>query len=219
MRTRMFRSSGLSKSTSRPGMRATRRYFRCVRLPEHAAIEGISWRDVQVETMSVATTTAKFDLTLMLTEQAGELQGTVEYDTDLFDATTTERLASSFAVLLQGISADPDMPFATCPFSAMQDRQTQHRWNSTAIEYPRDRNIHEIFDATSQTTPDAIAAVCGASSLSYRELNRRANQLARHLRLRGVEAESRVGVYMDRLLDTLVGLNSQSSKLAARTFH
>src|SRR5437773_8228958 len=79
-------------------------------------------------------------------------------------------------------------------------------WNQTVAEYSTDRCIHEIFETVAERTPDALAVACGDDRISYRELNRRANQLAWALRERGVGPESFVGVCMARSIEMVVGL-------------
>ena len=85
-------------------------------------------------------------------------------------------------------------------------RQLLVEWNDTAVEYPRDKCIHELFEKQVKRTPDAAAVIFGKQRLTYRELNTRANKLAHYLRLQGVVAESRVGIWMDRSPDMMVAL-------------
>ena len=119
--------------------------------------------------------------------------------TDLFDAETIERWQRHFACLLEEIAADPTRRVSELVLLT-QEEQTQQlvEWNATAREYPRDTCIHELFEAQVEARPDAVAVVCDGASLSYGELNARANRLAHHLRSLGVGPEVRVGVCLER---------------------
>ena len=157
--------------------------------------------------LDLDTTTAKFDLTLSLTEQPEGLSGVIEYATDLFDATTIARLAGHFTTLLEGIVADPETPIAELPLlTAAEREQLLVQWNDTAVDYPRDRCIHQLFEQQAARTPDATAVVFEDTRLSYAELNARANQLAHHLITLGVGPDVLVGLCLERSLDLVVGL-------------
>ncbi len=162
---------------------------------------------LRLEAIPEATHTAKFDLTLFLTEVDAQLHGSFEYNTDLFDPSTVERMAGHLQTLLHGIVANPDQLLSDLPILTPAER---HRllaeWNDTGSDYPRDACIHHLFEAQTQRTPDAIAAVFQDQKLTYRELNTRANQLARYLRSRGVGPDVPVGISMERSLDMPVGL-------------
>ena len=157
--------------------------------------------------LDLDTTTAKFDLTLSLTEQPEGLSGVIEYATDLFDATTIARLAGHFTTLLEGTVADPETPIAELPLlTAAEREQLLVQWNDTAVDYPRDRCIHQLFEQQVARTPDATAVVFEDTSLTYAELNARANQLAHHLITLGVGPDVLVGLCLERSLDLVVGL-------------
>ncbi len=95
------------------------------------------------------------------------------YSTDLFDAATIERLVGHFVTLLEGIVADPDQRISELPLLTEPERhQLLVEWNDTAVDYPRDKCVHELFEQQVASTPDAVAVVCGDQQLTYRELNR-----------------------------------------------
>ncbi len=151
--------------------------------------------------------TAKFDLTLAMAEDADGLSGTLEYNTDLWDAATIERMVGHFQTLLEGIAADPNRQISTLPLLAEAERRRLLvEWNNTAVDYPRDVCIHQLFEAQVERVPDAVAAVFEQASLTYRELNRRANQLAHYLRSLGVGPDVPVAVCVERSLKVVVGL-------------
>src|SRR6185312_4168950 len=85
-------------------------------------------------------------------------------------------------------------------------QQVIELFNATQTAYPQDRLLHELFERQVERTPDATAVVCAGQSLSYAELNARANQLARYLRERGVDRDQRVGICVERSLEMVVGL-------------
>src|SRR5215813_6923909 len=95
------------------------------------------------------------------------------------------------------------------PLMSEQERQEALvKWNQTAADYPRDRCVHELFEQQVELTPDSVAVVYEGEQLTYQELNRRANQLAHYLREMGVGAEMKVGLYVERSLEMIIGLLS-----------
>jgi amino acid adenylation domain-containing protein len=151
--------------------------------------------------------TAKFDLTLFITEQGAGLRATMEYCTDLFDAGTIDRLLGHFRVLLDGIVGDPDRRLSELPLLTQPERhQVLVEWNATTTDYPRDATIGDIFRSQAASTPDAVAVIADGGRLTYRELDARANRLAHYLRARGAGPETRVGICLDRSLDLVVGV-------------
>lgn len=161
-----------------------------------------------MQPLEVYSETAKFDLCQFVTEQDdGTLYCLAEYNTDLFDAATIHRMLGHFQVLLEAIAADPDQKLSQLPLLTVAER---HRllveWNNTVAEYPQDRCVHQLFEAQAAKTPDSIAVVFGHERLTYRELNERANRLARYLQKRGVGPEVLVGLCLERSLEMMVGL-------------
>src|SRR5829696_1421980 len=132
------------------------------------------------------------------------------YDRRRFTDNSIERLLGHLRTLLESIAAQtsaPSQTLAELELLTSRDReQVLVEWNNTARDYPRDLCLHEIFEAQVERTPDRIAAVHTGEELTYRELNARANKLARYLRKLGVGPESCVGVLMERSLEMLVGL-------------
>ncbi len=125
----------------------------------------------------------------------------------MFDAATIERMAGHFATLLEGIVAHPECAVGKLPLLTSAER---HRllvqWNDTAVDYPRDRCVHQLFEDQAARTPDAVAVVFDKEQLTYRELNARANQLAHHLIGLGVGPEALVGICLERSLELIIGL-------------
>lgn len=151
--------------------------------------------------------TAQFDLLLSLRECGTGMAGSLNYATDLFDAATIERWAECFVCLLRGMVQAPERPVSRLPWmSAAQRRQVVELFNATQAPYPRDKLVPQLIEEQVQRTPDAPAVVFEGQSLTYAELNGRANQLARHLRSRGVGVDQLVGICVERSLEMVVGL-------------
>jgi amino acid adenylation domain-containing protein len=163
---------------------------------------------LQLESVRLEQRIAQFDLTLMLAEVEGELRATLEYNNDLFEADTIRRLAANFQTLLAGIVAGPQRPISeVLVLSAEEQHELLIEFNRTkTVSLPDRYCLHELFEAQVKRTPEAVALAFRERSLTYAELNRRANQLARHLRGKGVGAESLVGILCERTPDMFIGL-------------
>jgi len=157
--------------------------------------------------MDVDSTAAKFDLTLFATETDQGLRLKLDYDADLYDAATMDRMLGHYKTLLDGAVSDPDVPVADLAMMAEPERRLVLReWNATRADEPRETPFHRLFEAQAAGTPDADAVGFGDTRLSYRELNGRANRLAHHLRDLGVGPDVLVGLCIDRSPEMLVGL-------------
>ena len=160
----------------------------------------------------VASLSAQFDLSVSLGERhaadgspAG-IDGVIEYATDLFDRASVEALAGRLVRLLEAAAADPERPIGALDILGAGERRTILRdWNATARAIPA-ASLPELFAAQAARTPDAVAVVGEEESLSYGELEARANRLAHHLRRRGVGPETVVGLCVDRSPAMVVGL-------------
>ncbi|MEO7328036.1 MAG: amino acid adenylation domain-containing protein, partial [Minicystis sp.] len=156
--------------------------------------------------VSVDATTAKFDLMLTVSEAKNRISGSIEYALDLFEAQTIDRLVSHLAVLLAGIVADPSTRVGDLPLLAAPELALLAGWNATETDVPRDALLHELVEAQVDRTPEAIALVDGSERISYREMERRANQLAHALRRRGVGPDVLVGVCVTRSAPMVIAL-------------
>jgi len=168
---------------------------------EHMALAGLTLRPLEIE-----HATAKFDLTLFLWEQAGQLVGSVEYSTDLFDASTIERLTGHFQTLLTSMCQRPDLCLADLPWLPEAEEHLLETWSQGPVGATRQTCLHTLIAEQAARTPDAVALTCGPASLTYRALDERANQLARYLRGLGVGAEIPVGLCLPRGLLAIIGL-------------
>ena len=150
-------------------------------------------------TGSAAQVTAKFDLSLALSERDGRIVGGVEYATSLFERGTIERWLGYLRRVLEEMAADERRPVERLALMPESERvRVVEEWNRTDAEYPRESCVHELFEARAARTPGAVAVACGDGRLSYGELNARANRLAHHLRALGVGPEVRVALVMAR---------------------
>ena len=169
--------------------------------------EQISWSGLMLEPMEVEAETSKFDLTLFVHEDGGVLWGSIEYSTDLFEEATIARMVGHFQTLLAGLLADPEQPIGELALLTEAERvQVLEEWNATQVPYSQDKCIHQLFEEQVQRTPEAVAVVFEEKSLTYRQLDQRANALAWQLQEAGVGPEMCVGVYVERSLEMLVGV-------------
>ncbi|NEN94395.1 MAG: amino acid adenylation domain-containing protein [Moorea sp. SIO3I7] len=172
-------------------------------IPSHA----LSFPGVTVSPRRVERTTAKFDLILSMREASQGLQGVWEYNSDLFTSNTIQRLHHHFQTLLKGIVANPDQLISELPLlTEAEQQQLLAQWSQAHRDYPGDSSIHHLFEQQVERTPDAVALVFGEQQLSYRELDRRANQLATYLQTLGVEREVLVGLCLERSPELIVAM-------------
>ncbi|HLN65508.1 MAG TPA: amino acid adenylation domain-containing protein, partial [Symbiobacteriaceae bacterium] len=152
----------------------------------------------------LSTGTAKFDLSLYITDNLCHW----EYNTELFDAATIERMGAQFAVLLAAVVAQPDASIDALSLLPGAERQlVLKEWNAaTKAEYRAEASVHQLVAEQAARTPDRVALVCEGAFLTYAELDGRANQLARYLRRLGVGPESLVAVALERSPEMVVAL-------------
>ncbi|AMO93236.1 non-ribosomal peptide synthase TIGR01720 domain protein [Collimonas fungivorans] len=162
---------------------------------------------LSLQGLPLPSTTTNFDLSMSLTETGEVIRGSLGYASDLYDQSTIERWAGHFQVLLQGLLGDEQQRISEIALLNSTERhQLLVEFNDTAVEYPRDKLIHELFEEQVERQPDATALVYEELSLTYQELNRRANQVAHHLIALGVKPDDRVAICMERSLGMIVGL-------------
>ncbi|WP_331691318.1 non-ribosomal peptide synthase/polyketide synthase [Pseudomonas sp. ZY71] len=163
--------------------------------------------DLTLEGVAEPSHFAKFDLSLNLSESNGVIRGSLEYATALFDEATVLRFAGYFQRLLQAMVANDQTVLEHAPLLAEDEQQRLlNEFNATAVDYDLEQTLHGLFEAQVARTPQAPAVLAGEQRLSYAELDAKANQLARHLRGLGVQADSRVAICVERGLDMVVGL-------------
>jgi len=182
--------------------------FQVMFAPQEGLCRELSLPGVVARDLRAHTETAKFDVTLFAcTPENDGLTIIWEYSTDLFDPATIRRAAGHYRTLLEAVVDRPDCPVTCLPLlTGSERRQILRDWNDTAGGYGRDACLHQLFAAQARRTPERIAVVCGEDSLTYRELERRSNRLARHLRRHGVGPEALVGLCVDRCPDLVVAV-------------
>jgi amino acid adenylation domain-containing protein len=148
---------------------------------------------------------ARYELSVEIWRTPDSLICDFEYATDLFDAETIDRMMRHYKSLIEAALIDPDRRISHLPMLSDAERdQLLNRWNDTAAQYPVERRLDRHFAEQAAKTPDAPALVCRGRDMSYRELDRRSNQLAHHLRTLGVGPDVLVGVCLERSPDLIV---------------
>ncbi len=175
------------------------------------------WQSAPTETLELpgATMTpwridpkvARFDLTLSIVESQDALQGWFEYNTNLFEAETIGRMIGHYETLARAAISNPETPIGALQLLTEDERhQVVVAWNDTAGDFRADRCVHEVFEEQAATRADIPAVIAPDGVLTFRELNARANQLARYLQQFGVSAGSLVSMFVEKSLDMVVSL-------------
>ncbi|WP_144028932.1 non-ribosomal peptide synthetase, partial [Paenibacillus tyrfis] len=150
---------------------------------------------------------AKFDLTLQVTETADELVCSVEYASALYKKETVERMASHLLQFIDVVVNNSEVQLSSIEIVTAQEKeQILKAFNGTSLPYPSEKTIHRLFEEQVERTPEQVAVVFEGSGLTYRELNEKANRLARTLQAQGVQAEQLVGLMVERSLEMIVGM-------------
>ncbi len=180
-------------------------FFQVIFNLQTAPTEEPASRGLRITPQDIGNQT-RFDLEFHLWVVPEGIAGPLVYNTDLFDESTIVRLLQHYQTLLEGIAANPDARLAELPLLSKTERTQLCGWNETSSEYGREQCIQQLVEAQAARRPEAPAVVYGEERLSYGELNERANQLAHYLRGRGVGAEVRVGVLLERSVRWVVAL-------------
>ena len=171
-------------------------------MTEEFELPGLTLTNVGVDNGS-----AKFDMTLFLVEASGSLAAMLEYNSDLFEATTARRTLQLLENLLTAALAEPDKPIGKLEVLSETDRhQMLCEWNKTARHFDGPRLIHLVFEEQVERTPNSVAVEFGSAQLTYLQLHQRANRLAHFLRAKGVGPDVLVGICMERSVDIVVAM-------------
>jgi amino acid adenylation domain-containing protein len=164
--------------------------------------------NLKVYSYVVDASTSIFDLNMTFVEWAdGRCWTQIDYNTDLFDPATIQRMQQHFCNLLRGIAADPGQRIAELPLlTDVEEQQLLVDFNNTHADFRLDLCLHHFFEQQVSRTPDATAVICGQERISYQELNRRAAGLAAYLRRQSVGPDVLVGLCANRSLSLLVGI-------------
>ncbi|MEH1866379.1 MAG: amino acid adenylation domain-containing protein [Nostoc sp.] len=181
--------------------------FQVMFVLQNAPISGIELSGLSVSSFPMKGANSRFDLTLIMQNSPTGLIGVWEYNTDLFDASTIERMTGHFVTLLEGIITTPEQRISQLPLlTQLEQQQLLVEWNDTEVDYPLHKCIHQLFEEQVELTPDAVAVEYENQQLTYKQLNYRANQLAHYLRSLGVGADVLVGLCVERSLEMVIGL-------------
>ncbi len=207
---------GLQRDSSRPPLFETMFILQKAQEAEVQALSpfalGIDGARMEIgsltlESIALGGEPAQFDLTMMMSETEQGFAATLQYNTDLFDPSTIQRMLEHFESLLQEIVTDPFKPVSTYSLLSKSEReQLLTEWNETQTDYPRDLCIHELIQEQVKRTPKAIAVQFQDESLTYKELDERADELAKVLVAQGVKPGTLVGLFVNRSIDMLIGL-------------
>ncbi|HEX6804484.1 MAG TPA: amino acid adenylation domain-containing protein [Terriglobales bacterium] len=174
---------------------------------QNAPTESLEMKGLALKPVPSGLKTVKGDMYLSMHETEHGLEACLEYSTDLFHAATMQHFLGHFQVLLDAAVSNPNCRLSELPILTAAEREMiLVDWNATRSEYPRRACAQELFELQAGRTPDKVAATFGNETITYAELNARANQLARFLRATGVGPEKPVGVYLERGLNMLVAL-------------
>ncbi|HKH45336.1 MAG TPA: amino acid adenylation domain-containing protein, partial [Thermoanaerobaculia bacterium] len=181
--------------------------FQVMLVLQNAPMAPLVLEGLTLSPFAVEVDTAKFDLTLSLEETAHGLAASLEYRTDLFDASTADRLLDRFGRLLAGAVDEPRRPIAELPILSAAERcQLLEERSPAGRSFPVEAPLHRLFERQAALRPQAPAVVCEDRSLTYGELNAQANRVARRLVELGVAPGSRVGLCLERDLELVVSL-------------
>ena len=178
----------------------------CFNLDQGIAPEALAFDGLRTGLTTNPRHFETFDLFVNAVELAGEVVLECQYNTDLVDGATVKRWFEAFERVLAEIAARPDLPVSRIPLLTPADLALQAALNDTAHDWPRDRQIHELVEEQVDRTPDAVAVAQGETTLTYAELDRRANRLAHHLRSLGAAPDTLVGLCLERKPEMLVAM-------------
>jgi amino acid adenylation domain-containing protein len=197
----MVQETGVERSLSHPPV------FQVMLGLQNVPPGDLEMEGVRARPLPVALTASRFDLMVMVEEAGDALNAAVEYATALFDAETVERLMGHFQALLRAAAAAPDTPVGALPMLAAEERAlVVERWNATDRPAPAGVCAHDLFAQQAALTPDAPAVEFADETLSYAELDARANRLARRLRALGVRPDAPVALCLERSLEMPVAV-------------
>jgi non-ribosomal peptide synthetase component F len=170
----------------------------------NAAEQAIEMPEMALRPLKSESRMAEFDLTLNLSEAEGKLVGALEYNRDLFDAPTMDRMVGHYRTLLESMVADPEQTIGELQLLTAEEQE--QLLVNREVDYGPHRCLQQLIEVQVERSPEAVALVYEGQQLTYRELNRRANQLGHYLQAQGVGPEVLVGVLMERSLELVVGL-------------
>lgn len=181
--------------------------FNTVFVVQDQAFKAMEMSGLDVEEVDPGYNVAKFDLTLGAVERAGRIEFELEYNTDLFRRSRARRFVEHYLNILEQIVLDPTSELWQIELMTRSEKdRILHEFSGGVIEVTTDGTVTQLFERQAQASPDRVALVCDGDSLTYGELNRRSNQLARGLRKEGVEAGDIVGIMVRPSFEMVIGM-------------
>ncbi|MGB7128152.1 MAG: amino acid adenylation domain-containing protein [Candidatus Rhabdochlamydia sp.] len=169
------------------------------------ALENISYPIGEL--ISLEGKTAKFDLNMTIRAKGKDLICCIEYCSDLFERETIDRMLNNFLMLLKSFTENPEEQIGYLPILTPQElHQITVEWNETSTSYPKNQSIVFLFEEIVNQYPNHIALRFQNQTMTYKELNKKANQLAHHLKKIGVKKQEFVGIYLEQSIDLIMGI-------------
>ena len=163
--------------------------------------------DVQLSREKYNRDTSKYDITFFVTETQNGIEGEVEYCTDLYSRETIRRITGHYINLLNSIVAQPEQKTGLLPMVGDQEKKLLlETFNNTHADYPNDKSLVDLFEQQVVKSPGATAVIFEDAQLSYGELNKKANQLARYIINEGIQPESLIPICIERSLEMIIGI-------------
>lgn len=179
--------------------------FQVMLIVQNAPTASLQVPGLTLTPLNYETQTTKFDLTLICIEQERHLTTVMEFNTDLYEPATIQRMLSHWQTLLLGLTQNPQTPIGFLPLLEPGTQTLPKSWNQPQVDIPQSL-VHQRFEWQVQQSPDAIALTYEHQSLTYQALNQQANQLAHYLQSQRVGPEVYVGICLERSPDLLVAL-------------
>ena len=173
---------------------------------ENSSDEFLEFPGLKVSLMPLQDKTAKFDLSFVMADRSDGIHGTVQYCTDLFAQETIWQLIEHFERILIDMACDPTRNISTLSGLTAKEWNLWETWNQTDTEWNAEENIVALIERQEESDPSAIALEFEGQEMTYEELNRRANQLARYLRKQGASVDDRIVLCMERSLEMVIGI-------------
>jgi len=173
---------------------------------QNTQISGLAFENLKVTHLEINNTIAKFDITLTMEETSNGLMGIFEYNTNLFEPNTIQRMVEHFKTLLDSIVENPKQLIYQLSLITETELQQFIAWNETDKDYPHDQTIVELFERQVSETPENIAVIFDKQKITYHDLNAKSNQIAHYLQSLGVRPEVSVGLCMERSIEMVIGL-------------
>lgn len=149
----------------------------------------------------------RFDFEIIAWEAPDKIRFDIEFNGDLFDDQTIQRMMSHFHNLLAGVIRNPNQRVAELPLlTSREQRQILHEWNQNQAPYPKDKYVHQLFEEIAASRPNAVAVVYEGDQRTYRELNEQSNQLARYLQWYQGNSQLKVGIYTERSIQMIINI-------------